>query len=61
MPEHFHNWDENVLVINGSAVASSDTDGLHTFWTYASVDADRTIVPPGVATRVDEVHGTSVK
>ena len=39
---------------------ASDTEELHIFWTYASVDADRTIVATGVTTRVDEEHGTNV-
>ena len=33
---------------------------LHIFWTYASVDADRTIVAAGVTTRIDDEHGTNV-
>jgi putative monooxygenase len=86
IPEHFHNCDESVLVLRGSAVAhidgdqhpvrsgdssfipagiphffqnASDTDELHIFWTYASVDADRTIVATGVTTRIDEELGTA--
>jgi quercetin dioxygenase-like cupin family protein len=85
--EHFHNCDESVLVISGSAVAhidgvaynveagdtsfipagihhyfenASDTEEMHIFWTYASVDATRTIVATGVTTRIDEEHGTAV-
>jgi quercetin dioxygenase-like cupin family protein len=85
--EHFHNCDECVLVISGSAVAhidgvayhveagdtsfipagihhyfenASDTEDMHIFWTYASVDATRTIVATGVTTRIDEEHGTAV-
>jgi quercetin dioxygenase-like cupin family protein len=88
IPEHFHNCDESVLVIKGSAVAhiagvghgvtvgdtsfipagvhhyfenASDTEEMHIFWTYSSVDATRTIVATGVTTRVDEEHGTAVK
>lgn len=38
----------------------SDTEELHIFWTYASIDADRTIVATGVTTRIDEEHGTNV-
>jgi putative monooxygenase len=26
------------------------------FWTYASIDANRTIVATGVTTRIDEEH-----
>jgi quercetin dioxygenase-like cupin family protein len=85
--EHFHNCDEAVLVISGSAVAhidgvahhveagdtsfipagihhyfenASNTEEMHIFWTYASVDATRTIVATGVTTRIDEEHGTAV-
>ncbi|AQT80977.1 cupin [Mycolicibacterium litorale] len=39
---------------------ASDTEELHIFWTYASVDADRTIVATGVTTRIDEEHGTAL-
>jgi putative monooxygenase len=87
IPEHFHNCDESVLVLRGSAVAHidgqtfpvdtgdtsfipagiphffqnpSDTEELHIFWTYASVDADRTIVETGVTTRIDDEHGTNI-
>lgn len=87
IPEHFHNCDESVLILRGSAVAhidgqqipvntgdtsfipagiphffksSSDTEELHIFWTYASIDADRTIVATGVTTRIDQEHGTNV-
>lgn len=86
IPEHFHNCDESVLVLRGSAVAHIDGDEhavhagdssfipagiphffqnasaaeeLHIFWTYASVDADRTIVATGVTTRIDEELGTA--
>jgi putative monooxygenase len=86
IPEHFHNCDESVLILRGSAVAhidgqqhpvaegdtsfipagiphffknASDTEELHIFWTYASVDANRTIVATGVTTRIDEEHGTN--
>lgn len=85
--EHFHNCDESVMILRGSAVAhidgrqypvgigdtsfipagiphffenASETEELHIFWTYASVDADRTIVATGVTTRIDEEHGTNV-
>lgn len=88
IPEHFHNCDESVIVLQGSAVAhidgdshavgagdtsfipagiphffqnASDADELHIFWTYASIDADRTIVATGVTTRIDEEHGTRVE
>jgi putative monooxygenase len=35
-------------------------EGMDIFWTYASVDATRTIVATGVTTRIDEEHGTAV-
>ena len=38
----------------------SDTDELHIFWTYASIDATRTVLATGVTTRIDEEHGTAV-
>jgi quercetin dioxygenase-like cupin family protein len=87
IPEHFHNCDESVLILRGSAVAhidgrqypvdtgdasfipagiphffknASDTEELHIFWTYASIDANRTIVATGITTRIDEEHGTDV-
>jgi putative monooxygenase len=85
--EHYHNCDECVLVLSGSAVAhiagvaypvgpgdtsfipagihhyfenASGTEEMQIFWTYASVDATRTIVATGVTTRIDEEHGTAV-
>jgi putative monooxygenase len=87
IPEHFHNCDESVLVLRGSAIAhidgetftvsagdtsfmpagiplffqnASDSNGLHIFWTYASIDADRTVLATGVPTRIDEEHGTNI-
>jgi quercetin dioxygenase-like cupin family protein len=41
---------------NGSATAE-----MAIFWTYASVDATRTVLATGVTTRIDEEHGTSVR
>ncbi|MFI2228670.1 cupin domain-containing protein [Nocardia testacea] len=38
----------------------SDTEELHIFWTYASVDATRTVLATGVTTRIDEEHGTNI-
>lgn len=35
---------------------ASDTDEMHIFWTYSSIDATRTVVATGVTTRVDEEH-----
>jgi putative monooxygenase len=34
---------------------------MRIFWTYASIDATRTIVATGVTTRIDEEHGTAVE
>ena len=83
VPLHFHNCEESVLVLSGSArvhIAGAETDvkpghttwippGVHhffrntsttermsMFWTYASIDANRTIVATGVTTRIDEEH-----
>lgn len=39
----------------------SATDEMHIFWTYASVDATRTVLATGVTTRIDDEHGTSVR
>jgi len=36
---------------------ASTTAPLAIFWTYASVDATRTILATGVTTRIDEEHG----
>ena len=33
---------------------ASDTEEMAIFWTYASIDATRTIVATGVTTRIDE-------
>jgi quercetin dioxygenase-like cupin family protein len=87
IPEHIHNCDESVLILEGSAVAHidgkeytvnkgdnsfipagirhyfhnvSETDELHIFWTYASIDANRTVIATGVTTRIDEEHGTNI-
>jgi quercetin dioxygenase-like cupin family protein len=40
---------------------TSATEEMHIFWTYASVDATRTVLATGVTTRIDEEHGTSVR
>ena len=36
----------------------SDSEPLSILWTYASIDATRTIVATGVTTRIDEERGT---
>ena len=35
---------------------TSATEPMSIFWTYASIDANRTIVATGVTTRIDEEH-----
>ncbi len=44
IPAGIHHFFEN----------ASGTEELHIFWTYASLDADRTIVATGVTTRIDQ-------
>ena len=34
----------------------STTESMSIFWTYASIDATRTIIATGVTTRIDEEH-----
>jgi mannose-6-phosphate isomerase-like protein (cupin superfamily) len=38
---------------------ASSTQSMRIFWTYASVDANRTIVATGDTRRIDAEHGTS--
>jgi putative monooxygenase len=38
---------------------TSSQDRLRIFWTYSSLDADRTIVATGVTTRIDQEHGVA--
>jgi putative monooxygenase len=38
---------------------TSQTEKMRIYWTYASIDADRTIVATGVTTRIDEEHGVA--
>jgi putative monooxygenase len=83
VPLHFHNCEESVLVLSGSARVhidgvetdvkprmttwiptgvphffrnTSSTEPMSMFWTYASIDANRTIVATGVTTRIDAEH-----
>ncbi len=35
----------------------SATQRMRIYWTYASVDATRTVIATGVTTRIDEEHG----
>jgi putative monooxygenase len=51
IPAGIHHYFEN----------ASATEEMQIFWTYASVDATRTIVATGVTTRIDEEHGTAVQ
>ena len=39
----------------------SETEELHIFWTYASVDATRTVIATGITTGIDQEHGTAVR
>jgi putative monooxygenase len=36
---------------------ASQTEKMRIYWTYSSIDADRTIVATGVTTRIDVEHG----
>jgi putative monooxygenase len=83
VPLHFHNCEESVLVLSGSARVhidgvetdvkpgcttwiptgvphffrnTSSTEPMSIFWTYASIEANRTIVATGVTTRIDAEH-----
>jgi putative monooxygenase len=87
VPLHFHNCEESVLVLSGSARVhidgvetdvrpgiatwiptgvphffrnTSSTEPMSMFWTYASIDANRTIVATGVTTRIDAEHRQSL-
>jgi putative monooxygenase len=37
----------------------SDSTTMRIYWTYASIDATRTVIATGVTTRIDEEHGVS--
>jgi quercetin dioxygenase-like cupin family protein len=50
IPAGIHHFFEN----------ASDSEEMHIFWTYSSVDATRTIVATGLTTRIDEEHGTAI-
>jgi putative monooxygenase len=39
---------------------ASATRRMRIYWTYASIDANRTIVATGVTTRIDEEHGVAM-
>ena len=83
VPLHYHNCEESVLVVSGSARVhiagvetdvkpgfttwiptgvphffrnTSSTEPMSIFWTYASIEANRTIVATGITTRIDEEH-----
>lgn len=38
---------------------ASSSERMRIYWTYASIDATRTIVATGVTTRIDEEHGVA--
>ena len=38
---------------------ASATEKMRIYWTYSSVDADRTIVATGITTRIDVEHGVA--
>jgi putative monooxygenase len=38
---------------------ASDTARMRIYWTYASIDATRTVIATGVTTRIDEEHGVA--
>ena len=83
VPLHYHNCEESVLVLSGSARVhidgvetdvkpgfttwiptgvphffrnTSSAEPMSIFWTYASIDANRTVVATGVTTRIDAEH-----
>jgi quercetin dioxygenase-like cupin family protein len=83
IPEHFHNCEESVIVLEGRATAHiggqthdigpgdtswippnlphffrnpSATETLRIFWTYASIDATRTLVSTGQTNPVAAEH-----
>jgi putative monooxygenase len=39
----------------------SATEKMRIYWTYSSVDADRTIVATGITTRIDVEHGVVLR
>jgi putative monooxygenase len=38
----------------------SQTVRMRIYWTYASIDATRTVIATGVTTRIDEEHGVAL-
>jgi quercetin dioxygenase-like cupin family protein len=87
IPLHYHNCEESVLLLEGSAVAEIDgveypvqagdvsfipanvphrfrnissTEGMKILWTYASVDATRTLVETGDTRSIDDEHKAPV-
>jgi len=38
---------------------ASNTERMRIYWTYASIDATRTVIATGVTTRIDEEHGVA--
>jgi quercetin dioxygenase-like cupin family protein len=87
IPLHYHNCEESVLLLEGSAVAeiagaefeirpgdvsfipanvphrfrnTSATEGMKILWTYASIDATRTLVENGDTRSIDDEHKAPV-
>ena len=40
---------------------ASATEKMRIYWTYSSVDANRTIVATGITTRIDVEHGVALR
>lgn len=84
IPQHFHNCDECVHVLEGNATAeidgvehslgpgdlsfiptgvphcfrnASNIGNMRIYWTYASIDATRTIIATGITTRIEDELG----
>ena len=84
IPQHKHNCEESVLVLEGRAIAvidgvehalgplgttwiaadvphcfknASASEPMRIFWTYASVDATRTLIATGETRTIDAEHG----
>jgi putative monooxygenase len=87
IPLHFHDCEESVLLLEGTAIAEIDgteipvnagdvtfipanvphrfrnvstTEGMKILWTYASIDATRTLVASGDTRTIDDEHKAPV-
>lgn len=87
IPLHFHNCEESVLLLEGTAIAeidggehpvkagdvtfipagvwhrfrnTSSTQGMKILWTYATVDATRTLVETGDTRFIDDEHKAAI-